>query len=343
MVTGNLGYIGTILTPMIQVAGHSVVGVDVDFYRNCTFGNAFTKMHTIYKDIRDIERADLNGIDAICHLAALSNDPLGDLNPELTFKINYKASVRLAELAKRASVKRFIFSSSCSNYGSAGDQMLTEESAFNPVTPYGKSKVLVEKEVSRLADEKFCPIFLRNATAYGLSPRLRFDLVVNNLVAWAFTTKKIMLKSDGSPWRPIVHVEDICRAFVVVLEAPAELVHNRAFNVGITKDNVQIKDIARIVNEIVPNCRVEFAKGACADTRCYRVNCDRLARVLPNFQPQWDIRRGTKELYKAYKKNGLTLNEFEGPRYQRIAQIRKLLNEGELDENLRYVCQASYK
>ena len=336
MVTGNLGYIGCVLAPMLVERGHKVIGLDADLYKNCTFGDGLVEVETVRKDIRDVTVDDLQGVEAICHLAALSNDPLGNLNSELTFAINYKASVRLAELGKQVGVKRFIFSSSCSNYGASGDNWLTEESAVKPVTPYGESKVLTEKAVCELADDTFSPVFLRNATAYGMSPRLRFDIVLNNLVAWAYTTGKIMMKSDGSPWRPMVHLEDICRAFIAVLEAPRELVHNRAFNVGITRDNVQIRDIANTVGEVVPNCKVTFAEGASSDKRCYRVNCDRLGRTIKEFKPQWDIRGGAKQLYKAYQKHGFTLEEFEGPRYQRISQIKKLIGEGALDKTLRF-------
>lgn len=342
MVTGNLGYIGSVLAPMLLNNGHEVVGLDADLYRFCTFGDGFIEVPTIKKDIRDITVEDLYGVDAICHLAGLSNDPLGNINSELTFEINYKASVKLAELAKKAGISRYIFSSSCSNYGTGGEQMLNEESPLNPVTPYGESKVLVEKEVSKMADEQFSPTFLRNATVYGVSPRLRFDLVLNNLVAWAFTTGKIMMKSDGSPWRPLVHIDDVCRAFAAVLGAPLKLVHNKKFNVGVTKDNIQIRDIAKIVAEVVPNCKVEFAQGACADKRCYKVNCDRLPKILPSFQPKWNIRSGAEQLYQTYKKYGLTLKEFEGPRYQRIGQIHKLLAEGVIDHTLHYVAHPSH-
>lgn len=340
MVTGNLGYIGTRLTPMLLERGHEVTGLDIDFYRNCTFGNKLVEVPTINKDIRDVTIDDLDGIEAICHLAALSNDPLGNLNSNTTFEINYLASVRLAQLTKQAGIKRYIFSSSCSNYGTGGEKMLNEQSPFNPVTAYGESKVLAEREVSKLADDKFSPTFLRNATVYGTSPRLRFDIVVNNLVAWAFTTGKIIMKSDGSPWRPIVHIKDVCQAFIAVLEAPLELIHNKAFNVGITRDNLQIRDIAKIVSQIVPNCQIEFAKNASPDKRCYKINCDRLPQTLAAFRPDQTIQGGAKELYKAYKKNSVTLDEFEGPRYQRIAQIRKLMHEGILDGNLRCLCDS---
>ncbi len=336
MITGNLGYIGTVMAPMLAAEGFDVVGLDSDLYRRCTFGADYIIIPTLDMDIRDVEAEDLEGIDAVCHLAGLSNDPLGNLNPQLTYDINFRASVRLAELAKKAGVSRFVFSSSCSNYGAAGDQILTEDSAFNPVTPYGESKVLAEQEISKLADDHFSPTFLRNATAYGFSPRIRFDLVINNLVAWAFTTGKVMLKSDGSPWRPVVHIEDIGRAFIAALRAPREWVHNEAFNVGVTEENHRVRDLANFVAELVPDCRVEFADGASPDKRCYRVNCDKIVRKL-GFQPKWTAREGIVELYKAYHKFGLTLEEFEGPKYQRIGHIRKLLEEGVLGDDLRHV------
>lgn len=341
MVTGNRGYIGSILAPMLAARGHSVVGLDSDLYRRCTFGDKPIAVPTIHRDIRNVTMKDLEGVEAICHLAALSNDPLGDLDPAMTLEINYKASVNLAKLAKQTAVTRYVFSSSCSIYGTGGDGELTEQSPLKPVTVYGESKVRTEEAVSRLADKDFCPIFLRNATAFGLSPRMRFDLVLNNLTAWAFTTGRIMLKSDGSPWRPIVHVEDICRAFIAVLEAPADLVNNRAFNVGNTRDNFQIKTIARIVGGLLPNSFIEFAHGASPDKRCYRVNCDLLRMVLPGFKTEWDVRKGIKQLYDAYSRYGLTLEEFEGPKYQRTAHVQKLLAEGVLDENLRFAADLS--
>jgi nucleoside-diphosphate-sugar epimerase len=340
LVTGHLGYIGTVMVPMLISEGYDVVGLDSDLYRACTFGQEPLRVPSIRKDIRDVKLDDLKGFDAVCHLAGLSNDPLGDFNPELTYQINHKASVKLASLAKQAGVERFVFSSSCSCYGAAGDKMLTEDAPFNPVTPYGISKVWTERDVSAMADDDFSPTFLRNATAYGVSPRLRFDLVLNNLTAWALTTGKILMKSDGTPWRPIVHVRDIARAFIAVLDAPRELVHNEPFNVGLTSDNLKIKDIAEIVGETVPNCKIEFARGASPDKRNYRVNCDRLPNVLP-FEPQWDARRGAKELYQAYRNNNITLHDFEGPGYQRIGHIRKLLEDGVLDENLRFQKKAS--
>jgi nucleoside-diphosphate-sugar epimerase len=336
LVTGHTGYIGTVLVPMLQAEGHDVVGLDTDYFEACTFGDGMPKVTEVRKDIRDVEASDLEGFDAVMHLGGLSNDPLGDLNPELTGEINHLASVRLAELAKEAGVSRYIFSSSCSNYGAAGQDFVDEGSDFNPVTPYGVSKVKVEQDVSGLADSSFSPTFLRNSTAYGVSPRLRFDLVLNNLVAWAYTTGLVYLKSDGTPWRPIVHIEDISRAFVAVLDAPRDVVHNEAFNVGRTEENYQIREIAAIVVDVVPNSRLEFAPEAGPDKRTYRVNCDKIQRVLPEFKPQWDARRGAEELLAAYQQIGLSLEEFEGPRYKRVAHIKELQSEGRLDGNLRW-------
>ncbi len=336
LLTGHHGYIGTILAPMLLEAGHEVVGLDSDLFAACQFGPWQDPVPSIHKDIRDVTVEDLDGFDAVLHLAGLSNDPLGDLNPELTYEINYRASVRLAKLAKQAGVDRFIFSSSCSNYGAAGDDLLTEDAAFNPVTPYGKSKVLVEQDVAALANEHFSPVFLRNATAYGVSPFLRFDLVLNNLVAWAFTTGKVYLKSDGSPWRPVVHIEDISRAFVAALQAPRQIVHNQAFNVGRTTENYRVSEIAQIVSETVPGCRVEYAPDAGPDKRNYRVDCTRISQVLPEFQPQWTVRKGAQELYEAYTRIGVTLEDFEGPHFKRLAHIRQLLANDQLDTALRW-------
>jgi len=337
LVTGDKGYIGTVLVPMLIADGHEVVGLDSDLYQRCTFGEGLPAIQSIRKDLRDVEFTDLEGFDVVMHLAALSNDPLGNLNPDLTYEINHVASVKLAKLAKEVGVQRFIFSSSCSTYGAAaGEEMLTEEAEFNPVTPYGHSKVLVEQDVAELADDNFSPTFLRNATAYGVSPRLRFDIVLNNLVAWAYSTGRVLIKSDGTPWRPIIHIEDISRAFIAALTAPREVIHNQAFNVGRNDQNYRIRDLADIVKETVPGCEIEYAQDAGPDKRTYRVDFSKIATKLPGFQPQWDARKGAQELYEAYQKCDLKLDEFEGPKYKRIDHIKLLLNDGMLDSSLRW-------
>lgn len=339
MVTGHKGYIGTRLVPMLLERDHEVVGLDSDLFEDCTFTGELADVPHLCKDVRDVDQADVEGFDAIIHLAGLSNDPLGDYRPELTEQINFLASARLAKLAKRAGVGRFLFASSCSTYGAAGSSFLDEGAIFKPVTPYGVSKVSVEREVSQLADDAFSPTFLRASTAYGVSPRLRFDLVLNNLTAWAFTTGLVYLKSDGSPWRPIVHVGDIALAYIAALEAPRDTVHNAAFNVGTTTENYQIRELADIVKDVVPGCKIEYAPDAGPDERCYRVDCNHIARTLHGFKPQWTALRGVVELFESYKSVGLTLDEFEGEKFKRISHIKKLVETGRIDEDLRRVTE----
>jgi nucleoside-diphosphate-sugar epimerase len=341
LITGHNGYIGSILAPLVKAAGHEVVGLDIFLFEGGTFGQDRSEMESLRMDLRDVEAEDLRGFDAVMHLAALSNDPLGNVNPQLTYDINHVGSVRLARLAKEAGVDRFIFASSCSLYGVAGDEMLTEQAAFNPITPYGESKVLFERDVAKLADDNFSPTFLRNSTAYGVSPRLRADVVVNNLVAIAFTTGEVVIESDGTPWRPLVHIEDISRAFLAVLHAPRELVHNEAFNVGRSEENYRVRDLGELVEQVVPGSKVRYAEGGGPDPRCYRVDCSKLMRTLPEYQPKWTVRRGMEQLRDAFKANNLTSEELLGDRYFRIKRIRALQSAGLIDASLRWTSAES--
>ncbi len=341
LVTGHRGYIGTVMVPMLLEEGHDVVGLDSELFgEDCLLGDSVPQIPEFKMDVRDVDSRDLEGFDAVIHLANLSNDPLGSLNPSLTYEINYHGSVKLAEAAKRAGVGLFIHSSSCSMYGAAGDAVLDETAEFNPVTPYAKSKVLTEQAISKMAGDGFSPVFLRNATAYGVSPKLRGDLVLNNLTGWAFTTGKVLILSDGTPWRPIIHIADISRAFIAVLNAPREVVHNEAFNVAVPGENYQVRELAAMVEEVVPGSVVEYAKDGGPDPRCYRVDTTKIETLLPDFKPQWTARKGVEELYEAYKTNNLTEADLNGTRFQRIRHIEDKQETGEVDSTLRWTGSA---
>jgi len=332
MMTGHLGYIGSVMAPMFLRAGHKVVGLDSGLFEGCIFGDGQTEIPTRRLDIRDVRVADLKGFDAVVHLAALSNDPLGNLDGNLTFDINHHASVKVAELAKQAGAKRYVFASSCSTYGAAGDDFLDETASLNPVTAYGESKVFVERDVKKLADDNFSPTFMRNATAYGVSPRLRLDVVLNDFVAAAVTTGRIFIKSDGTPWRPIVHIRDIMGAAIATLSAPKEKIHNEVFNVGSKAENYRISELAEIVKDIT-GAKIEYDPNGGPDKRCYRVTCDKIERVL-GWTPKWTARKGAEELYESYRKFKLT--DEQRSRYLRIATIQRRLKDGELDSSLHW-------
>ena len=342
LVTGNNGYIGTVMTQMLLSEGFKVTGLDNDFFEGSIFGDAsvtggIAPISYLRKDLRDVTLSDLKDVDAIFHLCALSNDPLGNFNPAITYEINHEGSVRLAKLAKEMGIQRFVFSSSCSVYGASKEDIVSEESEVNPITPYAISKVLAEKSISKLADSDFCPTFLRSSTAYGLSPMLRFDLVVNNFVAWAFTKGKVLLKSDGTAWRPFAHIQDISHAFLSVLKSPLDAVYNQVFNVGKNEENYRIKDVAEIVKNIVPNSEITYVDGAEPDKRSYRVEFNKISQTLTEFKPKWNVSLGAKQLYDAYKKVDLLVEDFEGPKYRRISNLEKKVKSGIFNKNFRRI------
>lgn len=336
LVTGHDGYIGTVMVPLLRAAGHEIRGLDSCLFRPCVHGDPVVPVDELQRDLRDVTPDDLRGIDAVIHLAALSNDPLGDLAPEHTHDINHHASTRLAELAKAAGVHRFLYSSSCSVYGASDTSALVDESApLAPVSAYARSKVAVEGDLSSLADDRFTPVHLRNATAYGWSPRLRLDLVLNDLVATAVLTGEILVLSDGTPWRPLVHIEDISRAFLAALEAPAEDVHDEAFNVGAEADNHQVSDLAEIVAGVVPGSTIRVTGEAGGDPRSYRVSFEKIRRHLPAFRPAWDAERGAVELRDRFAEHGLS-PEHRAFTFRRLAWLRSLIDEGRVDDRLRW-------
>ena len=335
-MTGVEGYIGCLLAPVLAQRGFEIVGMDTGFYRDGWLYSdkaLFPVFPTLVnKDLRQACEEDLEGVEAVVHLAELSNDPLGENSPDITRDINHKGSVRLASLAKGLGIQRFVYTSSCSVYGISDADRVTEESPVNPQTTYAECKVAVERDVGAMADDEFSPTFLRNATAYGASPRMRFDIVLNNLAGLAWTTKRIAMTSDGTPWRPLVHVLDICGAVVAALEAPRDKVHNQVFNVGDTNANYQIREVAEIVGDVFPDCEVTMGPSG-GDDRSYRVSFDKIHEELPGFRCDWDARKGAEQLYETFKRIDMTGAQFQAPPFTRLQQLRYLLRTSQIDKD----------
>jgi len=338
-LTGHQGFLGSLFLPLALAAGHDVVALDSGLFEECGFGEArrASAFRPLRRDLRDVRGEDLAGCEAVVHFAALSNDPLGDLDADLTYAINLEASIRLARAARTAGVRRFLFSSSCSNYGAAGDAILDEQAELRPITAYAVSKVKFEAELMAMASDEFSPVALRNATAYGVTPKLRLDLVLNNLVASGATSGRIVLQSDGTPWRPLVHAEDIARLFLAVLDAPREATHAETINVVAAGENYRVRELAELASEALGGCELAFVSGAGPDPRNYRVSGARLAALLPEFRFRWTAREGARELAAAFRDGGLTSEAFNGPRFKRLAWIRSLLAAGRLDPALRWI------
>ncbi|GAX44580.1 NAD-dependent epimerase/dehydratase [Tolypothrix sp. NIES-4075] len=333
LVTGTEGYLGSLLPPLLIERGHEVIGVDTGFYKvGWLYNGTEVTAKTLNKDIRNITAEDLQGVEAIVHMAELSNDPTGQLSPTITYDINHKGSVRLAKLAKEAGVRRFVYMSSCSVYGVATEGDVTEESSVNPQTAYAECKTLVERDVKPLADDDFSPTFMRNATAFGASPRMRFDIVLNNLAGLAWTTKEIKMTSDGTPWRPLVHALDICKAIVCAVEAPRDIVHNQIFNVGDTTNNYRVKEIAEIIADVFTGCKLSFGDSG-ADNRSYRVSFDKINTILPGFKCDWNAQRGAQQLFDLFSQIDMTEETFLSRGYTRLKQLEYLIRTQQIDQD----------
>jgi len=341
LLTGNNGYLGAVMGPWLRNAGHDVVGLDTNYFADCTLAPDGEEIPTIRKDLREIEASDVEGFDAVIHLAALSNDPIGNLNSRWTNQINFEGTIRAAKLAKAAGARRFIFSSSCIMYGMSTAAVADETSPLAPGTDYARSKVEAEMALRELADDGFSPVYCRNGTVYGLSPRMRFDTVLNNFMGSACATGRIEVFSDGAPWRPVVHIQDVARAFEMMLTAPIEKIHNEAFNIGADKLNYQIRDLAEIAARAVPGCELVQTPRPGADQRTYRAGFDKFSRTFPDFAFRWTAEEGARQLYEAFRSIGLTAAEFVDKRFTRLQWLRHLVDNGLVDNDLFWTVKAA--